>query len=256
MCYFTSKPYESALKDFFISVAYNIEEWQLGAYFPANIESGFSHKLMAVTTTEKPHAVGTAIWGLVPHWARTSEEAKQIADMTLNAVGEEIFNKPSYKNYIGSNRCLVWVDGFYEWQHLEYKVPGKGSRMRTEKEKRTHFIYMPGQQPFALGGVYSLWERPDNGHIYHTVSIITTAANTLMAEIHNSKKRMPFIVQRDDWEHWLSPMQREEIQAMIRPLPDGILQAHPVMKVNPRDLEQYNNPQVKEPYAYPDRALF
>ncbi len=87
MCYYVSKPEKKKIADFLSKSDIDITDWDWDGYFPANIESGFAHQLLAVTTAETPHVVDTAIWGLVPYWAKTAETAKEMADMTLNAVG-------------------------------------------------------------------------------------------------------------------------------------------------------------------------
>lgn len=88
--------------------------------------------------------------------------------------------KPSFKDSI-NKRCLVIVDGFYEWQWLD----------KVGKSKQKYLITHKQDEPFAFAGLYNDWLNPATGDIRRTYTIVTTEANELMAEIHNNKKRMP-----------------------------------------------------------------
>jgi putative SOS response-associated peptidase YedK len=213
MCYHTSTADEEKLREF-------LHEYDIVNYAFYYHVSGFEHKYLPVTIHTEPRKIQPAIWGLVPGNIQTSQQAKEIADMTLNAKAETVFERPAYKNYIGQNRCLIWVDGFYEWQWRD-----KG------KNKVPHYIYMPNHIPFSLGGVFSNWVRPDTGEVMLTCSIITTESNGLLSEIHNNKKRMPLIIAPDKRDHWLGKLTKGEIADMMQPYPDGELQAHPVSKL-------------------------
>lgn len=63
--------------------------------------------------------------------------------------------------------------------------------------------YLVSEDQFAFAG---LWEssRRDDGEIVESFTIITMPANELMAEIHNSKKRMPLILAKDAYQIWLA----------------------------------------------------
>lgn len=223
---------------------YTIEEYN--EYYLAN---GFNLPFyMPITTDKEPRMVGNAIWGLVPEEVHSPEHAKERAMQNLNARSETIFQKPSFRNYIGTKRCLVWTGGFYESQ---WEVPGKENCKKTP-----YFIYMKNKEPFCFGGLYSEWVRPDTGEVLTTYSIITTPANQLLEEIHNNKKRMPLIITADKRDKWLSELSKDEITNMMQPLPDGLLAAHTVSKLaNARGPNQ-DVPEVQEPYEYPRDTLF
>lgn len=215
-------------------------------YYEYYLADGFEHRYMPVTTKESPGKIEKAIWGLVPDWVNTSPQAKEIADMTLNAKSETIYEKASFKNYIGSQRCLVWTNGFFEhrWEDPKGKV------------KTPYFIYMKDKKPFCFGGLYSHWARPDSGELLTTFSIITTEANSLMAEIHNNKKRMPLVLTNDMQDIWLGDLDKEGIKSMMQPLPDGILTAHTISKLITNFKEDRNVPEVQAVYDYPMDSLF
>ncbi len=208
--------------------------------------SGYQHLPLPITTTEAPKDVTLGMWGLIPPFIKDGKEAMKYADMTLNAKSEEIFEKRSYKDHITKRRCLVWVDGFYEWQWKDEKG----------KVKIPHYLYMEEHAPFTLGGVYSNWVDPDTHELMHTVSIITTEANTLMAEIHNNKKRMPLIISPDDREQWLSFLDKQGITELMRPYPEGFLCNHTISKLITSRQDNPDQPAVQEPFQYPNTNLF
>ena len=76
--------------------------------------SGFSHPKLPVI---KHDAVEISEWGLIPSFAADKEKADKLAKMTLNARSDTIHEKPSFRNSITKNRCILPLDGFYEWQH-------------------------------------------------------------------------------------------------------------------------------------------
>lgn len=112
--------------------------------------------------------------------------------MILNAKIETLVEKPAFKNVL-NQRCLILANGFYEWQWLDAKG----------KNKIKFEIGIGNDELFAFAGLYSQWIDPDTSEIVPTFTIVTTEANTLMAEIHNIKKRMPVILRPEDEQHWL-----------------------------------------------------
>jgi putative SOS response-associated peptidase YedK len=150
--------------------------------------SGFAFPLVPVVTNKEMDSIHLYHWGLIPHWAKDKELRKN----TLNARIETIEEKPSFRSYV-KNRCLVLIDGFYEYQWQDTKG----------KVKKPFLMTMPDGEPFALGGLFSHWTDKTSGDILSTFTILTMDANEQMAEIHNTKKRMPLILRRDTEMDWL-----------------------------------------------------
>lgn len=155
----------------------------------------FSHPQIPVILDETSDILSTASWGLIPFWAKDRTIQKQ----TLNARIETIKEKSSFKNSI-NKRCLVLVNGFYEWKWLDDKG----------KQKNKHYLTVKDQDIFSLAGIYSKWTDKETGEELTTVSIVTTEANELMAEIHNSKHRMPVVLHHNIERQWLSNRDIEE----------------------------------------------
>ena len=128
-------------------------------------------------------------WGLIPGWSKD----RDIQKFTLNAKIETLPEKPSFK-YSLQNRCLILATGFMEWQWLDAKG----------KQKQQYLISLPNQEPFAMAGLWNSWLDKTTGEIVDTYTMITTEANKLMSEIHNTKKRMPVILTSENENEWLS----------------------------------------------------
>jgi putative SOS response-associated peptidase YedK len=177
-------------------------------------------------------------WGLIPSWVKTTEDANEIRLKTFNARSETIDSKPSFSASFKLKRCLIPVNGFFEWQHVG-------------KEKIPWYIYSSDKQMLTIAGLYSEWTHPENNELISTFSIITTEANDLMAEVHNSKKRMPVILSRDEERKWtdlsLSP---SEALALLKPCPSDFLSAHTISPLVNSRYENRNTPEVIKPYTY------
>jgi putative SOS response-associated peptidase YedK len=151
------------------------------------------------------------IWGLIPMWAKDPS----IGNRLINARGETIAEKPSFRGSFKHKRCLILADGFYEWK----TAAGK-------KTKTPYFIHMKDRKPFAIAGLWDSWESP-NGSSVKTCTIITTEPNELMLSLHN---RMPVILHPRDYGKWLepSPQTPESLLPLIKPYPADIMSAYAV----------------------------
>lgn len=157
-------------------------------YRPGDLNA-FAFPATPIITNKDPRAILMGNWGLIPHWAKDDS----IRKYTLNARVETIHEKPSFRSSI-KNRCLIPADAFYEWQWLDPKG----------KNKQKYRICTADQQTFAFAGIFTVRFDPNTGDESLTYSILTTAANEFMAEIHNSKKRMPIILPNDLEGEWLA----------------------------------------------------
>lgn len=151
-----------------------------------------------VVRVEQGERVGTMLkWGLVPLWA----DDPKIGNRLINARGESVALKPSFRTALARRRCLVPVSGFYEWR-------------KTETGKQPYRIGRVDGRPFAFAGLWEWWSR--NATTLETFTIVTTEPNALVAPIHD---RMPVIIEERDWERWLDPgvTDAAEILPLIKP---------------------------------------
>jgi putative SOS response-associated peptidase YedK len=166
-------------------------------------------------------------WGLIPPWA----DDPQIGSRMINARSETAPDKPSFRRAFRERRCLIPADGFYEWQ-------------RTNGAKQPFYIHMEDGRPFAFAGLWESWGRGGEGEI-RTCTILTTAANAVVGEIH---ERMPVIVAPDAYDVWLDPSsERDELTGLLAPYPEDEMEAYPVSRfVNS---PSNNDPRCVEPAA-------
>lgn len=198
--------------------------------------NGFTFPKMPVITMHQNEVIKRFYWGLIPKWINSKQQADEIRVITLNAKAETVFEKPSFKQSILSQRCLVPVTGFFEWQTL------------GPKNKIPHYIHLPNQPIFSLAGLYAQWTNPVTQDRYHTFSILTCEANSLMQKIHNSKKRMPCILSKEQEKIWLAPtLVQAEIQELMMAYDAKEMGAYPITNlINSKD-KNSNVPAVLNP---------
>lgn len=233
MCYKVATPKQDILREYLVNQGISVNNYP--HYYHAD---GFGNPLLPLTTSEAPDMVQPGMWKLLPHWVKTEAEAKKYAN-TLNATSEDIFEKASFKLYVQKQRCLVWVEGFFEPHHPSAKVT------------IPYYIKMLDGNPMSLGGVYSNWLNHDTGEVIITFTITTTPANELMSRIHNDKKRMPLIIAPEVRNRWLGKLSREEITEMMHPLPDGLLNAYAVSNLVYKKGIDANVPEITLPVGAP-----
>lgn len=185
MCYQTRliKKREEIAERFRIAQIGNLDDYE-----PVEFCKAFDYPKTPVITNQSSNKIEMYSWGLIPEWYNNDA----IKQYTLNARIETLNEKPSFKN-VTKNRCLIIADGFYEWQWH--------NKSGTKKTK--YLITLPNEELFAFAGIYSQWVDFDNT-IINSYSIITTQANELMSKIHNTKHRMPVILNKDDENNWLN----------------------------------------------------
>ncbi len=199
----------------------------LAAWFDAETDLPDVPANYNVTPTSDVHVViddptghrriESMFWGLVPSWA----ESPAIGSRLINARSETVAVKPSFRSAFRKRRCLIPVDGFYEW----VTVPERS-------KKQPVLISGVDAQPLAFAGIWEEWSRmPDRTDVLRSCSIITGPPNDLIAPLHD---RMPMILARSTWDAWLDVESTvEELQDMLRPSPSSDLQWWPVsVRVN------------------------
>lgn len=146
-------------------------------------------------------------WGLVPSWA------KEFTGGLINARGETINEKPSFRHAFRKQRCIIPASGFFEWRKI-------GSR------KAPYFIHLANDDPMAFAGIWESWRSPEGTWI-ETCAIVTTEANALLATLHD---RMPVILAKETFDTWLDLDEHEPevLQRLLVPCPPETLTMHPI----------------------------
>ena len=173
--------------------------------------------------------VELARWGLIPSWAK-DDRVLELRTMTLNAKSETMFSLPSFRNSASSLRCLIPVNGFFEYQHLNNAgVPDPAGR-----KSRAFLLRLKDHEAFFLGG---LWSQR-NGE--KTFTICTMPANSLMKEIHNAKERQPVVILEEWARDWVKPGLPQVLEKFLTPRDDLGLVAEPTEgKPKPGEMELF-----------------
>ena len=145
-------------------------------------------------------------WGLVPSWAKDLT----VGSRMINARSETAAEKPSFRSAFRKRRCLIPVDGFYEWENI------------GRQKKQPWLIHAVDHSPLVLAGLWESWQPPDSAaEPVLTCSILTTAANAHMSSIHD---RMPVIIPTEHHATWLSDATDvQHLSDYTQPSPDGTL---------------------------------
>lgn len=195
-----------------------------------------------IITRQEPTAIRLLQWGLIPKWTKSREDADEIRTKTLNARSETIFDKPSFRSAIqAGRRCLIPSTGFYEWHTV-------GSK------KFPFFINLKSQKVFSIAGIWDEWANPETGEIIPTFSLLTSEANPLLANIHNSKKRMPVVLTPEAEKAWLNDNLTEtDVLAITGELfPAEQMHSHSISKRITSRTEPVDVPEVQAPVTYPE----
>ncbi len=158
-----------------------------------------------IISSESPGQLRLHRWGLIPSWAKDPK----IGYKMINARGETLVEKPSFRTAFRRRRCLIPATGFYEWQ-------------QTATGRQPMYIRLISGRIMTFAGLWEVWKDAE-GRELRTFTIVTTAPNALIAPIHN---RMPVIIPPDLRAKWLNidcPV--ENVQQLIRPCEDELLVA-------------------------------
>lgn len=228
---------------------HDIDDSQIPNLFDQHYTSGFSHPDLAVIVDADPKKFSLFNWGLIPFWVKDAQTATKLSNQTLNSRSETMFDKPSFRNSALKKRCLIVIDGFYEYHHHD------------SKQLIPYFIYQKNDEPLILAGLWEHWDLKNENIKRNTVSIVTTKANKKMAAIHNNPKvlqrtgpRMPLIFNEDLASEWLKhdenpKIEKERIAELCHPYPDDLLKYHSVGQLQGKN-GIGNDPKASEEIIY------
>ncbi|HLX89457.1 MAG TPA: SOS response-associated peptidase [Acidimicrobiales bacterium] len=186
-------------------------------------------------------------WGLVPHWAKDPKSAGGYK--MINARAETMATKPAYRSALARRRCLIVVDGFFEW----------AQNPADPKRKIPFYFQRTDGQPITMAGLWETWwdksrspDEPDPETYLQTAVIVTTAAGPDMEAVHD---RMPVIIEEAQRGLWLDPEIRDvaQISGLLHPAPGGTLIRHTIAtEVNN---VRNDEPGIIEPVDWPEAQL-
>lgn len=219
--------FQLSVKGKHIKERFNVEVFD--ELYKPNYNCSPSQKLPVITNVEQ-NRLNYFRWGLIPSWAKDPK----IGYKMINTRAESITEKPSFKDTFKKRRCLIPANGFYEWKKNEQKTPFR--------------IFLKNEALFSMAGI---WEtRLDSeGRPISTFSIITTAPNKLMKNIHN---RMPVILPPELEDAWLNETNQQLLKQLLSPYDASQMRAYPVSKkIN---LPVNNNAELISPVKEDEQA--
>jgi putative SOS response-associated peptidase YedK len=148
-------------------------------------------------------------WGLIPPWVKAGPDGapENKGTLLINARAEKVAGSPAFRSSAKSKRCLVPMDGYYEWR-VNADTAGKKS------PKTPFFMHRGDGEPLFAAGLWSVWKPAKDAVPLLSCTIITTDAVGELAEIHD---RMPLMLAEADWDTWLNPDAALDPELIARP---------------------------------------
>ncbi len=206
---------------------YDLAAVGLPAIAPTFWASGFDFPDLPVITQDITDRLQAFTWGLIPSFARMEWGIDKTRARNLNARDDKLFDLATWKGPVRHRRCLVVLDGFFEYHHAD------------KKTRVPYHITMANDEPMTLAGLWDEWRDPSIG-VRHTVTLVTTRANDTMKAIHNNPDmlkrggpRMPLILDKDTERIWLSldatdKAGEDQLKEIMGPFPDESLRYYTV----------------------------
>jgi putative SOS response-associated peptidase YedK len=225
MCYYNGQKVTRAEFIELMQIERSIKNLNLG---DKPVQNGFDYGPTAVlkpNDVRNNFDVTTMEWGFIPSYLKTREDVKKMRFgyqdangkfrpglTTLNAKGEEMLQPGKMFREAGlKRRCLILSSGFFEWQHIFPKNKRTGEPLKTAV-KYPYYISVAGQEYFYMAGIWNPWTDQVTGEHVDSVAIVTTEANKLMSQVHNSKNRMPTILPDElAWEWMMEDISEDRI---------------------------------------------
>jgi len=138
-----------------------------------------------IAIIRQPGKLELVRFGFVPNFARHAREGARF----INARQETVATLPAFRDAFQSRRCLVVVDGFYEWKK-------NGTR-----KSQPYFIHAPAHAPMALAGIWNRWTSRETGEVIDSCAVVTRPSCGSVEAVHD---RMPVVLASEAWSSWLA----------------------------------------------------
>ncbi|XP_045795293.1 abasic site processing protein YoqW isoform X1 [Trifolium pratense] len=180
-------------------------------YRPSNnVSPGFNVPIIRREdgSENEGHVVQCMKWGLIPSFTKKTEKPDHYK--MFNARSESIDEKASFRRLLPKNRCLVAVDGFYEWK-------------KDGSKKQPYYIHFKDGRPLVFAALYDSWQNSE-GEILYTFTIVTTSSSSAFQSLHD---RMPVILgDKVSTDTWLSST--SGFKSVMKPYEESDLSWYPV----------------------------
>lgn len=149
-------------------------------------------------------------WGLIPSFTKKTEKPDYYR--MFNARSESIGEKASFRRLLPGNRCLVVVEGFYEWK-------------KDGSKKQPYYIHMKDDRPLVFAALYDSWKNSED-EIQYTFTILTTRSSSALGWLHD---RMPVILaNKGSTDEWLNGSSSSKFDSLLKPYEEPDLVWYPV----------------------------
>ena len=171
--------------------AFDLAGSTLDQSLPLNWNIAPTNEIYIIRSEAQSRILDSASWGIIAPWHKKIADARASQSHAINARSESIHEKPTFRDAFRRSRCIIPVNGYYEW----------ATALGRYKPKQAFYISGSDNQSLSVAGLWSSWRAPD-GEIIESASIITREAVGELATIHS---RMPVMMSKDRWADWLDP---------------------------------------------------
>lgn len=227
MCYHTNTPSKAELSDYSKSQFITDYGWKATVSFSEEYPGyshadGFKFPQLPVICNDSPDKIILSEWGYLPGKVNGEKEIKEFRYkfLTLNAKADTFTSSRLFKTAFEKRRCVILIKGFYDNRH------------ETQKLKIPYYIHPRNSDMWLLSGIYNDTVDTSTGRVFRNVAIATTPTNEMMSYIHNSKLRMPFIIDKERLPFWLKSeeLADSEVLSMVKPYSENEMAAHTISR--------------------------
>ena len=195
-------------------------------FLDKGVISGFTDTPVAVivaTPDKSNFDIVQMEWGFIPNYLNNREEVKRMrsgykdektgkwvqGQPQLNAKSENLFvsersgRRSMFYDAAKHRRCLILSTGYFDWRHIYRTNKKTGEKLKTP-DKYPYYVSLPEHEYFYTAAIWNPWTDRETGEMVNSVAMVTAKANLLTAEVHNSKERMPTILEDDLAWRWIS----------------------------------------------------
>ncbi len=149
-----------------------------------------------------------AHFGFLPSWAKDKRS------LNINARSETVFEKRTFRDAFRYQRCIIPLNGFYEWEvDSKFKI------------KTPYFVHNKEESFLAVAGLWSEWFDVESNMSIVTVALMTCDANEKLGKIHH---RMPVVLEPKDFKTWLESSDLKELNNLMKVYPSEKLELYEV----------------------------
>lgn len=185
--------------------------------FEPSYNLGPTRSVRVIAEHAEERRLGVMRWGLVPFFSKSVDTRARM----FNARAETVMTSPTFREPFAKRRCIVCIDGFYEWEAVPKSLSAKQPWYFVDKDNR----------PLGLAGLWDRWRDPQKPDAKPLVSctIITTTAGDDMHGVHD---RMPLVLTAEHWDRWLdrSVTAPEDVGELLATPGTGLLKSWPVSR--------------------------